>query len=150
MTTIAAAPAGAIFGGLGAGGLALALAVLLVLGVRGRGRMKLTASPAAYVAFVAATAFSAAGQMWANPEKIVGQGLMGLGVGQGSSGPFGDVQLGAVALILVFVFLFAQVTPVFGAVLGLIAGFVFPATGDGAVWAIPSEVAKSVLMMVGG
>jgi hypothetical protein len=148
MTT--AAPAGAIFGGMGAGGLALALAVLLVLGVRGKGRMKLTSSPAAYVAFVAATAFSAAGQMWANPEKIVGQGLMGLGVGQGSGGPFGDVQLGAVAVILVIVFLFAHVTPMFGCVLGLIAGFVFPATGDGAIWAIPAEVAKTLLVTVGG
>ncbi|GGW41228.1 hypothetical protein [Streptomyces xantholiticus] len=150
MTSIAA-PVGAIFGGFGAGGLALALAVLLVLGVRGKGKMKLTVSPAAYVAFVAATAFSAAGQIWANPEKIVGQGLMGLGVGQGSSGPFGDVKLGAVALILVILFLFApNVTPVFAAVLGLIAGFVFPATGDGTVWAIPAEVAKSLLMTVGG
>lgn len=148
MTT--AAPAGAIFGGMGAGGLALALAVLLVLGVRGKGRMRLAASPAAYVAFVAATAFSAAGQMWANPEKIVGQGLMGLGVGQGSGAPFGDVQLGAVAVILVIVFLFAHVTPVFGAVLGLIAGFVFPATGDGAIWVIPAEVAKALLVTVGG
>jgi hypothetical protein len=145
-----AAPAGAIFGGLGAGGLALALAVLLVLGVRGRGKLKLRDNPAALVAFLAATAFSAAGQMWAHPEKAVGQGLMGLGVGQGSSGPFGDVQLGAVCLIIVVVFLFAPMSPVFGAVLGLIGGFVFPAAGDGAVWAMPVELAKSILMMVGG
>ncbi len=149
MTTIAA-PAGAIFGGLGTGGLALVVAAFLVLGVRGKGRVKLTGSPAAYVAFIAATAFSAAGQMWAHPERVVGQGLMGLGVGQGSGGPFGDVRLGAVALLLLVVFLTASVTPLFGASLGMIAGFVFPATGDGAVWVIPCELAKAALTMVGG
>jgi hypothetical protein len=144
-----AAPA-AIFGGLGTGGLALAITVLLVLGVRGNGRVKLTASPAAYVAFLAATAASAAGQMWANPEKVVGQGLTGLGVGQGTSGPFGDVQLGAVALILLIVFLTASVSPWFGAALGAIAGFVWPATGDGTIWAIPCALAKAFLAMLGG
>lgn len=145
-----AAPAAAIFGGLGAGGLALAIAILLVLGVRGKGRVKLTASPAAYVAFLAATAASAAGQMWAHPEKVVGQGLTGLGVGQGSEGPFGDVRLGAVALILLIIFLTASVTPLFGAVLGAIAGVVWPATGDSTIWALPCSVAQAVLGMVGG
>lgn len=148
MTTLAA-PA-AVFGGLGTGGLALALAIALVLGVKGKGRVKLTASPAAYVAFLGATAASAAGQMWANPEKVVGQGLMGLGVGQGTDGPFGDVQLGAVALILLIVFLTAAVTPLLGAIIGAVAGFVFPATGDGTVWAIPCALAQAVLGMIGG
>jgi hypothetical protein len=147
VTTLAAA---GIFGGLGAGGLALAVVVFLILGVRGKGRVKLTASPATYVAFVAATAASAAGQMWANPQKVVGQGLMGLGVGQGTGGPFGDVQLGAVALLLLVVFLTMALTPAAGAVIGGIAGFVFPATGDGTVWAIPCGLAQAVLSMVGG
>ena len=145
-----AAPAGAIFGGLGAGGLALALAVLLVLGVRGKGKVKLKDNPAMIVAFLAATAFSAAGELWANPERFVGQGLMGLGVGQGADGPFGDVRLGAVALILLIVMLCALMNPVFGATLGFIAGIVWPATGDGTIWAIPSELAQAALMMLGG
>ncbi|MGW6395423.1 hypothetical protein ACWFR1_34145 [Streptomyces sp. NPDC055103] len=148
MTTIAA-PA-AVFGGLGAGGLALALAVLLVLGVRSKGKVKLKDNPAIATAFLAATAFSAAGQMWANPEKVIGQGLGGLGVGQGAGGPFGDVQLGAVALILLIIMLFASMSPVFGAVLGFIAGIVWPATGGGAIWAIPCELAKAALAMIGG
>ena len=144
-----AAPAGAIFGGLGAGGLALASAVFLVLGVRGKGRVKLKDNPAIVVAFLASTAFSAAGQVWANPQKLVGQGLMGLGVG-GGGGPFGNVQLGAVALILLIIMLCAPMNPVFGAILGLIAGVVWPAAGDNTVWAIPCELAIAALAMVGG
>lgn len=144
-----AAPAGAVFGGLGAGGLALALAVLLVLGVRGKGKVKLKDNPAMIVAFLAATAFSAAGELWANPEQFVGQGLTGLGVGT-ADGPFGDVRLGAVALILLIVMLCATMNPMFGAILGFIAGVVWPATGDGTIWAIPSELAQAVMMMVGG
>ena len=148
MITIAA-PTGAIFGGLGAGGLALAAAVFLILGVRGKGRVKLKDNPAIIVAFLASTAFSAAGQVWANPQKLVGQGLLGLGVG-GGGGPFGNVQLGAVALIILIVMLCAPMTPVFGAVLGLIAGVVWPAAGANTIWAIPCELAIAGLAMVGG
>lgn len=144
-----AAPA-AIFGGLGTGGLALAVTVLLVLGVRGKGRVKLRESPAAYVGFLAGTAAAAAGDLWANPQQLVGQGLMGLGVGQGADGPFGNVQLGAVALILLIIFLTASLTPTFGAALGVIAAFVWPSTGHGTLWAIPCELAQAALAMVGG
>ncbi|MGW6459102.1 hypothetical protein ACWF94_24800 [Streptomyces sp. NPDC055078] len=145
-----AAPAtgGALFGAVGAGGLALALTVLLVLGVKGKGRVKLKDNPALIVAFLAGTAFSAAGQIWANPQKIVGQGLTGLGVGTGN-GPFGNVGLGAVALILLIVMLCAPMTPAVGATLGLIAAFVWPAVGAGTIWAVPAELAAAVLMMVG-
>lgn len=142
MTTLAASGA---LGHLGTGGIALAVVVALVLGVRGNGRVKLSGSPAAYTAFVAATAASAAGSTWARPEQVVGQGLTGLGVGQGAGGPFGDVGLGAVALLLLVIFLFASVTPVFGAVLGAIAGFVFPATGSGTIWSLPSDLIASFL-----
>ncbi|MFE5591461.1 hypothetical protein [Streptomyces sp. NPDC056549] len=147
MTTLAA---GGALGQLGTGGIALAVTAALILGVRGKGRVKLTGSPAAYTAFIAATAASAAGRMWARPEQVVGQGLTGLGVGQGPDGPFGDVGLGAVALLLVVIFLFAAVTPTFGAVLGAIAGFVFPATGQGAIWSLPSDVIASLLSSWGG
>lgn len=149
MSTLAA-PAGALFGGFGAGGLALAFAVFLVLGVRGKGKVKLKDNPAIVVAFLASTAFSAAGQVWANPQKLVGQGLLGLGVGGGADGPFGTVQLGAVAVILLIVMLCAPMTPVFGAVLGLIAGIVWPAAGANTIWAIPCELAIACLAMVGG
>lgn len=144
-----AAAEGAVFGGIGAGGLALCAAVFLILGVKGKGKVKLKDNPAAVVAFIASTAFSAAGSIWSNPEKIMSQGLTGLGVESGS-GPLGDVRIGAVALLLAILLACLPLTPFRGAVIGLIAGFVWPATGDGTVWAIPSELAAAALMMVGG
>jgi len=123
--------------------------VFLVLGVKGKGRVKLRDNPAMVVAFLAGTAFHAAGQVWAHPERITAQGLTGLGVG-GGGGPFGDVQIGAVALILLIIMLCAPMTPMFGAALGLIAAFVWPAAGSAAIWAVPSELGAAGLMMIGG
>lgn len=145
---LAAETGGAVFGALGTGGIALAATVFLVLGVRGQGRVKLKDNPALISAFIAGTAFTAAGDIWLNPSKITAQGLTGIGVGTGG-GPFGDIGLGAVGLILLIVMLTAKMTPLFGAALGLIASFVWPATGDGTIWAIPAELAAAVLMMVG-
>lgn len=144
-----AAADGAALGALGAGGLALALTVLLVLGVKGKGKVKLKDNPAMICGFVAATAFSAAGAIWSRPEQITSQGLTGLGVGTGA-GPFGNVGLGAVSLVLLFVMMCWEITPLRGAILGILAGIVWPAAGDGTVWAIPSELGAAVLMMVGG
>ncbi|MBM9621014.1 hypothetical protein [Streptomyces zhihengii] len=70
MTTVTLAVDAAVFGTVGAGGVALVLSLALVLGVRGGGRVKLTASPATYLAFVASTSFAAAGQMWTQPEQL--------------------------------------------------------------------------------
>jgi hypothetical protein len=144
-----AAPEGAVFGALGAGGLAFALALFLALGVKGEGRVRLKNNPAMICGFVASTAFSAAGSIWSNPERITSQGLTGLGVGSGS-GPFGNVGIGAVALVLLILMTCWRLTPLRGAILGLIAGIVWPAAGDGTLWAIPSELAAAVLMMIGG
>lgn len=139
---------GAAFGALGAGGLALALTVLLILGVKGQGKLRLKENPALICAFIAGTAFSAAGAIWANPERITRQGLSGLGVGTGG-GPFGNVGLGAVSLVLLILMLTWKLTPVRGAVLGLIAAVVWPLAGDATVWALPVELASASLMMIG-
>lgn len=144
-----AAAEGAVFGALGTGGIAFALTVFLVLGIKGEGKVKLKDNPAMICGFVSSTAFSAAGAVWSNPEKITSQGLTGLGVGQGS-GPFGNVGIGAVALVLLILMLAWKMTPLRGAVLGILAGIVWPAAGDGTVWAIPAELGAAVLMMVGG
>jgi hypothetical protein len=146
-----AAPAGTAgaLGAVGTGGLALVLTVFLVLGVKGNGKVALKDNPATICGFIASTAFSAAGQIWANPEKIASQGLTGLGVGTGG-GPFGNVGLGAVATLLLILILCWEMTPLRGAILGLIAGIVWPAAGAGTVWAIPSELGAAVLLMVGG
>lgn len=144
-----AAADGAALGALGTGGLALCAVVFLVLGVKGKGRVQLKDNPAIICGFVASTAFSAAGKIWANPERITSQGLTGLGVGSGD-GPFGNVGIGAVALLLLILILCWQMSPLRGAVLGLVAGIVWPAAGAATVWAIPSELGAAVLMMVGG
>lgn len=144
-----AAPTGAALGALGAGGLALCAAAFLILGVKGKGRVKLKDNPALIWGFIAGTAFSAAGSIWSNPERITKQGLTGLGVGSGQ-GAFGNVGIGAVALLLLILMLCWDLTPIRGAVLGLIAAVVWPAAGNDSVWALPCELAAAVLMMVGG
>lgn len=139
---------GAVFGAVGAGGLSLVLAVFLVLGVRGKGKVKLKDNPAIVFAFLAGTAFTAAGAIWANPEKFVAQGLSGLGVGSGT-GAFGAVGMGAICLLLLVIMLTAPMTPVLGASLGFIAAFVFPAAGPGTIWGAPVELALAILAMAG-
>lgn len=140
---------GAVFGVLGSGGLALCLTALLVFGVIGKGKIKFGVRGAIVTAFLAGTAYVAAGQIWANPGKITEQGLTGLGVGS-AHGPFGDVGIGAVALLLLIIMVAAHLTPVTGATVGMIAAFVWPAAGDGSVWAAPVQFAAAVLMMAGG
>lgn len=144
-----AAADGAALGALGAGGMSLALTVLLVFGVKGKGKVKLKDNPAIICGFLATTAFSSAGKIWANPERITSQGLTGLGVGTGG-GPFGSVGIGAIATVLLILMLTLELTPFRGAALGLIAGIVWPAAGNESVWAMPSELGAAVLMMIGG
>lgn len=144
-----AAQSGAVFGALGSGGLALCAAAFLVLGVKGQGKVKLKDNPAIICAFIAATAFSAAGEIWANPERITKQGLAGLGVGSGH-GAFGNVGPGAISLLLLIYILGWKLTPFRGAMLGLIAGFVWPTAGTDTVWRMPCELAAAALMMLGG
>lgn len=135
-------------GAVGVGGVALALAVFLVLGVRGEGKVALRAQPAMYWAFIAATAFRAAGAIWSNADQIVRQGLTGLGTG--TSGPFGAVGMAGWSLLLLVLMLTLKLSPLRGAILGLIAGVVWPAAGAGTVWAAPTELAAGLLMMLGG
>lgn len=147
-----AAPAGATAGALGAvgtGGLALCLTALLVFGVKGKGKLALKDNPATICGFLATTSFAAAGKIWANPERIASQGLTGLGVGTGD-GPFGNVGLGAVATLLLILILCWEMNPLRGAVLGMIAGIIWPAAGNESVWAMPSELGAAALMMIGG
>lgn len=146
---LAASANGAAFGALGAGGVALALTVFLIFGVKGQGKVKLKENPALICAFIAGTAFSAAGQIWVNPGRITRQGLTGLGVGTGS-GPFGNVGMGAVALILLALMLCWKLNPLRGAILGLIASIVWPLAGTATVWALPCDLASAALMMMGG
>lgn len=139
---------GAVFGAVGAGGISLALAVFLYFGVKGKGKVRLNENPAMVFAFLAGTAFSAAGAIWAHPERITQQGLTGLGVGTGS-GIFGAVGIGAVCLVLLALILTAPLTPGRGAWLALISAFVFPAAGQDTIWVAPVELALALLAMAG-
>lgn len=149
MSLAAPSTSGAVFGVLGSGGIALSLTVLLVLGVMGKRKIKFGTTGAIVCAFLAGTAYVAAGKIWANPGKVTEQGLTGLGVGTGT-GPFGGVGIGAVALILLIIMIAAPLTAFGGAIVGMIAAFVWPAAGDGAIWAAPVQFAAAVLMMAGG
>ncbi|MFF9279539.1 hypothetical protein [Streptomyces griseosporeus] len=139
----------AVFGVVGSGGIALCLTALLVFGVMGKGKIKFGVRGALVTAFLAGTAYVAAGKIWANPGRITEQGLTGLGVGTGN-GPFGDIGIGAVALLLLIIMLAAPLTPVRAAAVAMIASFVWPAAGDGSIWAAPVQFAAAVLLMVGG
>ncbi|MFE4647725.1 hypothetical protein [Streptomyces sp. NPDC056707] len=141
---------GAVFGAVGAGGISLALAVFLYFGVKGKGKIRLNENPAMVFAFLAGTAFSAAGAIWAHPERIAQQGLTGLGVGTGTgTGIFGAVGIGAVCLVLLALILTAPLTPGRGAWLALISAFVFPAAGQDTIWVAPVELALALLAMAG-
>ncbi|MGW7085038.1 hypothetical protein ACWGH2_16320 [Streptomyces sp. NPDC054871] len=148
---LAADSSGAVFGVLGSGGIAICLTALLIFGVVGGGKVKFGSTGAAVCAFLAGTAYVSAGKIWANPGKITEQGLTGLGVGTGS-GPFGDVGIGAVALLLLIILVAAPakwLPPGRAAIVGMIAAFIWPAAGDGTIWAAPVQFAAAVLMMVG-
>lgn len=138
-----------VVGFMGSGGVALCLTVLLIFGVIGRGKHKLTTGKAGVVAFLAGCAYIAAGKIWASPQQVVEQGWTGLGVG-GSSGPFGEVGIGAACVLLLILMLVAPLNPVRAAALGLIAAFTWSAAGEGSVWAVPGQFFAALSMMIGG
>jgi len=139
---------GAVLGVLGSGGLALCLTALLVFGVIGKGKVSFSTGQAGAVAFLAGTAFTAAGKIWDDAEQVVQQGWTGLGVG--GNGPFGEIGIGAASLLLLIIMLTAPLNPVRAAVVSMIAAFTWPATGDGTIWAVPGQLAAAVFMMIGG
>lgn len=139
----------AVLGFLGSGGLALVLTAALVFGVIGKGRIRLTTGKAGLVAFLAGTAYTAAGKIWAHAEQVVQQGWTGLGVGSGD-GPFGEVGIGAACTLLLILMLMAPLNPVRASALCLIAAFTWPSAGDGAIWAVPGQFVAALFMMFGG
>ncbi|MFF3034661.1 hypothetical protein ACFVS7_27080 [Streptomyces rubiginosohelvolus] len=140
--------AGSALGFLGSGGLAVCLTVLLIFGVMGKGRLRLTTGRAGIVAFLAGTAYTAAGKIWASPQQVVEQGWTGLGVG-GSGGPFGEFGIGAACLLLALLMLVAPLNPVRAAVLSLVAAFTWPSAGPGSIWDVPGQFTAAVFMMFG-
>lgn len=137
-----------IFGFIGSGGLAVILTVLLVFGVIGKGKVKLTTGRAGFVAFLAGSAYTAAGEIWSHAEQFVQQGWAGLGVGTGG-GAFGEIGIGAASLVLLILMLVAPLNPVRATYLCLIAAITWPSAGDGSIWAIPRQLVGALFMMLG-
>ncbi|WP_189846098.1 hypothetical protein [Streptomyces rubiginosohelvolus] len=148
MQHIAAAASGGTFDYVGAGGLALVTTAILVFGVIGKGSRKLNTLWAGIVAFVAGSAYIAAGKIWASPQQVVEQGWTGIGVG-GGAGPFGDVGIGAACALLVVIMVFAPLNPARAAVLSLVAAFTWPMAGTGSIWAVPGQFFAALSMMIG-
>ncbi|MFD4000866.1 hypothetical protein [Streptomyces rubiginosohelvolus] len=148
MQHIAAAASGGTFDYVGAGGLALIATAILIFGVIGKGSRKLNTLWAGIVAFVAGSAYIAAGKIWASPQQVVEQGWTGIGVG-GGAGPFGDVGIGAACGLLVVIMVFAPLNPARSAVLSLIAAFTWPMAGTGSIWAVPNQFFAALSMMIG-
>ncbi|MGW1813297.1 hypothetical protein ACWCQM_06960 [Streptomyces sp. NPDC002125] len=145
---LAAAASGGTFDYVGAGGLALIATAILVFGVIGKGSRKLNTLWSGITAFVAGSAYIAAGKIWASPQQVVEQGWTGLGVG-GAAGPLGEVGIGAACGLLVVLMVFAPLNPARAAVLSLVAAFTWPMAGIGSIWAVPGQFFAALSMMVG-
>ncbi|MFI2078483.1 hypothetical protein [Streptomyces triculaminicus] len=132
--TLAAAGTGAqVLGTLGTGGIALALATTLVLGTRDKSEHGLNKGQAVTCGLAAGTTFTAAGHIWEMPNDLTLGALHALKIGEGS-GPLGDVQPGAVALVLVLIAYLVRLKPRAAGVNGLAMATVFANAGGG--WAI--------------
>ncbi len=128
-----------ILGSLGTGGAALVVTVLLILGVKGRGNHKLSHEAAGAIGFIAGTLYLAAGQIWAFAGSMT---TSVTSIVSGPKGMFGDVGLGAVALVLFAWWWLGKPRPGKAALLGVMSGSLFAAAGG--IWAIASDM---VLMM---
>lgn len=133
-----------LFGVLGTGGLAIVLTTVLVIGIRGRGKLRLTQTAASITGFLAGVAYTAAGSIWANAGTVTKQALAGAA---SPHGPAGDVGLGAIAIVLTLVMVYARVKPGIAAVLGIAAATVFAAAGG--IWAIATTTAATTFVSFG-
>ena len=143
-TTTPHIAAGHILGGLGVGGAALACTVILILGVRGKGIHKLSHEQAGLLGFISGTLYVSAGQVWAAASSLSGALT---GTFSGSNGAFGDVQQGAVALVLTAWFALGKPRPLKGALLGIMAAGVYGTAGG--IWQIAPALVDTLLSHLG-
>ncbi|MFF7365638.1 hypothetical protein [Streptomyces sp. NPDC008125] len=134
-TTLAAASGSATFlGGLGTGGLALVLTVALILGTRKKGgETTFPKGLALTLGLAAGTVWMGAGIVWGMPDDMVTTALQAVGVGK-VDGPLGNVQMRAIALVLVVVAYLVKLKPRAAGVTGIIMASVFSAAGG--AWTI--------------
>lgn len=133
-TTLAASGSASFFGGLGTGGIALVLTVLLVLGTRNKNtETTFSKGQALTIGLAAGVVWAGAGIVWGMPNDVVLQGLQSFGVGRGD-GPLGNVQMPAVAWVLVIIAYIVKLAPRTAGVTGIIMATTFSAAGG--AWAI--------------
>ncbi|MFF7021965.1 hypothetical protein ACFY97_13220 [Streptomyces klenkii] len=132
--TLAATSTGAeILGSLGTGGVAGVLTTALILGTRDKAEHRFSKVQAVTCGLVAGTALTAAGHVWGMPSDLTLGALHALHVGNGS-GPLGDVEPGAVALVLVLIAYLVKLKPRTAGINGLAMATVFANAGGG--WAM--------------
>ncbi|ESU46488.1 hypothetical protein K7395_24815 [Streptomyces filamentosus] len=138
MTTNLAADGGAttFFAGLGTGGVALVLTVALVLGTRKKGagaETTFSKGLALTLGLAAGVVWAGAGIVWGMPDDVVLSALQALGVGR-ADGPLGNVQMPAIAWVLVLIAYLVKLKPRSAGVTGVIMASVFSVAGG--AWAI--------------
>lgn len=133
-TTLAAGTGATILGGLGTGGLAFALFTALILGTRSKGaKVTFKQGVALFLGLATGTVLIAAAGIWGLPDDLTRGAMDAAKIGSGG-GPLGDVQPGAVAIVLVLVAYMVNLKPRTAGVTGLAMASVF-ATAGGA-WAM--------------
>ncbi|MFD3517728.1 hypothetical protein [Streptomyces sp. NPDC058657] len=132
-TTLAAGPGATVIGSLGTGGIALVLFTALVLGTSKKSKIKMSQTVALTLALCTGTMLIAAGQIWGIPHNFTKGALDAAKIGTGS-GPLGDVQPGAIAIVLVLIAYMVTLSPRASAVTGIVMATVFG--GAGGAWAM--------------
>lgn len=119
-------------GTLYTGGSALIVTAVLILGVRGKGEFKFSRLQAAAVGLLAGVLYGATGRLQSAEAGIAPNVQHTL-----SRGPFGDVGMGAVAIVIVVIIYGTALKPRYTALLGIVAASVFAAAGG--VWSMFSD-----------
>lgn len=138
---------GSLFGAFGSGGVCLAIAVWVVIGHRGKGKLaaKHEDSHTAWWMIAFGLFAATAGQVFSAPAQV-GQAFTHAFTSQ--SAAFGQVGVGAVALILTLVLFGTKPRPLLDSVLGATVPSVYAAAGG--LWALPLTVAGSAIRAVVG
>ncbi|MGE7437967.1 hypothetical protein [Kitasatospora sp. NPDC001175] len=131
---------GQILGSLGTGGAALGATTYLILGCRSKGRIKLSDDAASITGFVAGTLYASAASFWTAPKTITDSVVASV---SGADGPFGNVGLGAVAVVLSLLAYGTAWGKGKKAALGVAGATVFAEAGG--IWGIAPVLVTSVV-----
>lgn len=132
-----------LLGTLAAGGAALVATAVLILGVRGKGDWKFNRHQAAIGGLIAGTLFGATAKLHDVQPTVAANLQHTL-----SRGPFGNVGMGAVALLLTVLVYGAALKPRTSAIVGIAAAGVYAAAGG--IWGMGASTLAAFLQQVAG